>query len=104
MARFDLTEGDRAAVETGVRATLIDPRSAEFGLMMGTRASDGTVSVCGTVNAKNGSRGHTGNQMFIGLLNEATRPAIFTLTAIDPQPQGQSLVSVRCKNIGIELE
>ena len=105
VARFDLTEGDRAIVEAGVRATLTDPQSAEFGLMVGTSASDGAMTVCGTVNAKSGSRGgYTGNQMFIGLLNEATRPAIFSLTAMDPQPQGQLPVSVRCKNIGIELE
>ena len=69
VARFDLTEGDRAIVEAGIRATLIDPQSAEFGLMVGTSGSDGAMTVCGTVNAKSGSRGgYTGNQMFIGLL------------------------------------
>jgi len=105
VARFDLTEGDREIVEAGVRATLINPQSAEFGLMVGVSAADGAGTVCGTVNAKSASKGgYTGNQMFIGLLNEATRPAIFTLTAIDPQPQGQLPVSVRCKNVGIELE
>lgn len=105
VARFDLTEGDRTVVEAGVRGTLLDPQSAEFGLMVGASGAGGAMTVCGTVNARSASRGgYTGNQMFIGLLNEATRPAIFTLTAIDPQPQGQLPVSVRCKNVGIELE
>jgi hypothetical protein len=67
-----------------------------------TRSTDGVVSVCGWVNSKNGVGRYTGNQLFIGLLNVATRPSIFTLTAIST-PEQQTAITLRCQKAGITL-
>jgi hypothetical protein len=73
---FELTDADEVAIKAGVRTSLGNPGSAEFGDMRATRSTDGVVSVCGWVNSKNGVGRYTGNQLFIGLLNVATRPSI----------------------------
>jgi hypothetical protein len=99
---FQLTDADEVAIKAGVRTSLGNPGSAEFGDMRATRSTDGVVSVCGWVNSKNGVGGYTGNQLFIGLLNVATRPSIFTLTAIST-PEQQAAITLRCQKAGITL-
>jgi len=99
---FQLTDADEVAIKAGVRTSLGNPGSAEFGDMRATRSTDGVVSVCGWVNSKNGVGRYTGNQLFIGLLNVATRPSIFTLTAIST-PEQQAAITLRCQKAGITL-
>ena len=99
---FQLTDADDVAIKAGVRTSLGNPGSAEFGDMRATRSTDGVVSVCGWVNSKNGVGRYTGNQLFIGLLNVATRPSIFTLTAIST-PEQQTAITLRCQKAGITL-
>ena len=99
---FQLTDADEVAIKAGVRTSLGNPGSAEFGDMRATRSTDGVVSVCGWVNSKNGVGRYTGNQLFIGLLNVATRPSIFTLTAIST-PEQQTAITLRCQKAGITL-
>jgi hypothetical protein len=99
---FELTDADEVAIKVGVRASLSDPGSAEFGDMRASRGTDGAVSVCGWVNSKNGVGRYTGNQIFIGLLNIAARPSIFTLTAIST-PEQQTAITLRCQKAGITL-
>jgi hypothetical protein len=99
---FELTDADEVAIKAGVRTSLGNPGSAEFGDMRATRSADGVVSVCGWVNSKNGVGRYTGNQLFIGLLNVATRPSIFTLTAIST-PEQQTAITLRCQKAGITL-
>jgi hypothetical protein len=99
---FELTDADEVAIKAGVRTSLGNPGYAEFGDMRATRSTDGVVSVCGWVNSKNGVGRYTGNQLFIGLLNVATRPSIFTLTAIST-PEQQAAITLRCQKAGITL-
>ena len=99
---FELTDADEVAIKAGVRTSLGNPGSAEFGDMRASRGTDGAVSVCGWVNSKNGVGRYTGNQLFIGLLNVATRPSIFTLTAIST-PEQQTAITLRCQKAGITL-
>jgi hypothetical protein len=99
---FQLTDADEVAIKAGVLTSLGNPGSAEFGDMRATRSTDGVVSVCGWVNSKNGVGRYTGNQLFIGLLNVATRPSIFTLTAIST-PEQQAAITLRCQKAGITL-
>ncbi len=99
---FQLTDADEVAIKAGVRTSLGNPGSAEFGDLRATRSTDGVVSVCGWVNSKNGVGRYTGNQLFIGLLNVATRPSIFTLTAIST-PEQQAAITLRCQKAGITL-
>ncbi|MGO8840686.1 MAG: hypothetical protein ACLQF1_05960 [Methyloceanibacter sp.] len=98
---YQLSDSYKATIEATVRATLKDPDSARFGAMSATKDMTGSVSVCGWVNAKNSFGGYTGDQLFIGLLNDGARPAVFTLTAIDPQQPGQWPVLFKCKHAGI---
>ena len=99
---FQLTDADEVVIKAGVRTSLVNPGSAEFGDVRATRSTDGAVSVCGWVNSKNGVGRYTGNQLFIGLLNVATRPFIFTLTAIST-PEQQTAITLRCQKAGITL-
>lgn len=99
---FQLTDADEVVIKAGVRTSLVNPGSAEFGDVRATRSTDGVVSVCGWVNSKNGVGRYTGNQLFIGLLNVATRPSIFTLTAIST-PEQQTAITLRCQKAGITL-
>jgi len=99
---FQLTDTDEVVIKAGVRTSLVNPGSAEFGDVRATRSTDGVVSVCGWVNSKNGVGRYTGNQLFIGLLNVATRPSIFTLTAIST-PEQQTAITLRCQKAGITL-
>jgi len=99
---FQLTDADDVVIKAGVRTSLVNPGSAEFGDVRATRSTDGVVSVCGWVNSKNGVGRYTGNQLFIGLLNVATRPSIFTLTAIST-PEQQTAITLRCQKAGITL-
>jgi len=99
---FQLTDADQVVIKAGVRTSLVNPGSAEFGDVRATRSTDGVVSVCGWVNSKNGVGRYTGNQLFIGLLNVATRPFIFTLTAIST-PEQQTAITLRGQKAGITL-
>ena len=99
---FQLTDADEMAIKAGVRTSLGNAGSAEFGDMRATRSTDGVVSVCGWVNSKNGVGRYTGNQLFIGLLNVVTRPSIFTLTAIST-PEQRTAITLRCQKAGITL-
>ncbi len=57
-----------AALQDGVRASLKDPTSAQFGQhKAGSNAKGGTI-VCGWVNAKNSYGGYTGKQPYLALL------------------------------------
>lgn len=49
---------------TAIRQNLKDPESADFGLAR-AYAADGTIYVCGTVNAKNSFGGYTGKRRYI---------------------------------------
>jgi hypothetical protein len=63
-----LTPKQVEAVKAGVRDGLKDPESARFGQMLAARhAVDGSVMVCGHVNAKNSYGGYTGSGYFIGI-------------------------------------
>ncbi len=57
-----------AALQDGVRASLKDPSSAQFGThKAGTNTKGGTI-VCGWVNAKTSYGGYTGKQPYLALL------------------------------------
>ena len=63
-----LSSSQIAAVHSGVKASLKDPGSAQFSNIQAARGNDGSLAVCGLVNAKNSYGGYTGSQPFIGQL------------------------------------
>jgi hypothetical protein len=71
-APVTLSDADRAAIEAGTRASLQNaPADATFRTMTASRGSDGVVTVCGYVNAKDSSGGNTGDKPFIGVMTGA---------------------------------
>lgn len=63
-----LTPADTIIVHDGVKKSLKDPGSARFGGHAAGISADGTILVCGLVNARNSYGGYTGDQPYSGLL------------------------------------
>jgi hypothetical protein len=55
-----LTDADRAAIETGVRAALGGAAGATFRTMIATKGADGVVTACGYVNTGSGDKPYIG--------------------------------------------
>jgi hypothetical protein len=60
----DALEGRGYLIEQAVRTNLRDPSSAQFSGMRSTKMADGTVIVCGLVNAKNSFGGYVGDELY----------------------------------------
>jgi hypothetical protein len=61
-----LTPAQVTAIQTAVRARLKDPASAAFGGIAAGSNSEGTIQVCGLVNAKNSYGGYNGMTTYAG--------------------------------------
>lgn len=73
---FVLNDTQLALMQTRVRTALKDD-SAQFGAYAAATDEEGTVNVCGLVNAKSGSGGHIGMSPFTGTFDRGT----FVVTA-----------------------
>lgn len=69
--RFVLNDTQLALMQTRVRTALKDD-SAQFGGYAAATDEEGTVKVCGLVNAKSGSGGHIGMSPFTGTFDGGT--------------------------------
>ena len=63
----ELTQAQKSIVESGVRQSLKDPQSAQFGQMYASEDGE-TITVCGLVNSKNSFGGYVGMKPFMGAL------------------------------------
>lgn len=107
---MDYSRRSWPAVQDGVRKSLKDPSSAEFGSYKATRSlgPDGAIVVCGTVNAKNSFGGYTGHLPYGGMLAEigpggavrAFRPFGFA----SPGKNGDIGIYLVCKKHGINID
>ena len=68
--RVSLAPEQMQLVYSGVQRVLSDPASAQFGQIFAGWKPDGTVYVCGSVNARTNSGAFTGDQPFYGTLNQ----------------------------------
>jgi hypothetical protein len=68
--RVSLAPEQMQLVYSGVQRVLSDPASAQFGQIYAGRKPDGTVYVCGSVNARTSSGTFTGDQPFYGTLDQ----------------------------------
>ncbi|MGH6825757.1 hypothetical protein [Methyloceanibacter sp.] len=68
--RVSLAPQQAQLVYSGVQRVLSDPASAQFGQIFAGRKPDGTVYVCGSVNARTSSGALTGDQPFYGTLDQ----------------------------------
>lgn len=99
---YSLTPDDKTIIENGVRQSLKDPDSAKFGPMQASKRSDGAVTVCGYVNAKNSFGGYVGMQPFIGLLSKEPDP-VFGVSGMGGTDTKTMVVKSFCKKSGIEI-
>lgn len=101
---YELTASDRKAVEDGVKTQLKDPTSPLFGSMMGRATPEGSVIVCGQVNAKNSYGGYTGNKPFIGMLvQQGKREAVFAPTGMGGSDIENTSTGMMCAKYGIAI-
>jgi len=99
-APVELTEVQRQAARDSVIAVLKDPDSARFGEIRGARQSDGTVIVCGMVNARTGFGGYAGMSPFTGYF-EPGRSA-FTLNEVGTSDASGAML-YGCRLRGIQI-
>jgi hypothetical protein len=88
-----LTDADRKAIETGVRAALGNPPSATFRTMIATKGSDGIVTACGYVNTG------SGDKPYIGTLSDAG----FTMTGKGGTTEETIATQTACGHKGVHI-
>ncbi|MBA5777101.1 hypothetical protein H2509_08160 [Stappia sp. F7233] len=67
---YELSSAQISTIHAAVRGVLKDPESARFGEIVAASNSEGVVSACGWVNAKNSYGGYTGDKPFLGVLTK----------------------------------
>jgi hypothetical protein len=95
---FILSTKFRHGIESDLRNGLKDPDSARFGVMNAVKQKDGTISICGWVNAKNSYGGYTGETPFIAVYSTKTGHAV--MGPID----NFELIQPICVKDGLTLE
>ncbi|MEE9906694.1 hypothetical protein LWV33_03160 [Brucella intermedia] len=101
-----LNEAQIEIVKEGIKRSLKDPESAEFGAI---KAADtdkkGIFHVCGTVNAKNSFGGYSGQSPYFGVLasmeSEGKTIGMFTLTSLGNTKRDASVVMTTCRQVGV---
>jgi hypothetical protein len=88
-----LTDANRKAIETGVRAALGNPANATFRTMIATKGSDGVVTACGYVNTG------SGDKPYIGTLADAG----FTMTGKGGTAEETIATQTACSNKGVHI-
>ncbi len=66
--RYSLTDAEMNAIKARIIPTLKDPDSARFSPPVASQQPDGSVLVCGSVNAKNSFGGYTGMKPYYAWL------------------------------------
>jgi hypothetical protein len=95
----NLDKATMAEIQSGVKRGLKDPMSAMFGEMYASTGSDGSLHVCGLVNAKNSFGGYTGDKIFYGLLlYEKGKPSSFALAGMGGTDTDDAIARTLCHN------
>ncbi len=82
---------------------LKDPESARFGKMWAARDTEGVVTVCGLVNAKNSYGGYTGMSPFIGVFPRPQPSSGFHVVKIGSSEKDQDVVLTVCRKHGVPI-
>jgi len=102
---YTLTDSEQQIVEKSVKEVLIDPPSALFNDdFRAAKSTDGSIFVCGYVNAKNRFGGYTGNKMFTGIMNNdpsGNRGTQFGVDLLEGPSYGRQIVINTCKKRGV---
>ena len=96
-----LTDQQRQAVDTAIRDVMKDPDSVKIKNIVSTRR-DGTVFVCGAVNAKNSYGGYTGFTPFRIDIDEATsQTTIKSLPGVNADFMAKDMARAMCTAVGL---
>ncbi len=99
--KYQLSQTEQLAVQTGVREGLKDPASAMFGGMAASRNAKGFVYVCGSVNAKNSFGGYVGHQPYFGMLIGEGPKVGFVVAVLGGEETKSEAILKVCRDHGI---
>lgn len=98
--RVGLDARQQEIIVVAVAKWMKNPGSAQFGSMTAARNRFGVVTVCGTVNGRNGAGTYTGLQPYIGvLLGPPARPE-FVVVGIGGTARERADVTALCRESG----
>jgi hypothetical protein len=98
-----LSKTELAAVYDGIRKTLKDPDSAQFGETLAVTLLPGMWNVCGWVNAKNSYGGYTGRQPFYGSLVVGPKGSFFSPIAVGGGDEDVAGIHIACAKYDMKL-
>jgi len=96
-----LTDEVRANIETATRRVMKDPDSAQFGEIAGAQTPEGTINVCGMVNAKNSFGGYVGSRPFFGVYYP--RDSYFEFRTMADSASEFQILRIMCENAGVPV-
>lgn len=102
VSKYVLTPADIQVVTEGVTKSLKDPNSAMFGGMAAALRSDGMITVCGYVNAKNSFGGYVGMTPFFGLMTK-TPVHYFGVTGMGGTETKTTVILQMCSQEGAPI-
>jgi hypothetical protein len=68
--RYSLSPKEMDTIKAAILPKLRDPESARFDVPVAAKQPDGSVTACGTVNAKNGFGGYTGGKTYYATIKD----------------------------------
>lgn len=96
---YTLSPAEIELVKQAAALAADDPSSASFGEWFPAAISDGVITVCGTMNSKNGLGGYTGYKRFAGELSAGG----FTLIARGGDQRNDERVMGACAQAGVKI-
>ena len=102
-ALVDLSNQQQQIIRAGIAKGLKDPESVRFGKLAGTRDKDGSITVCGYLNAKNSYGGYVGMSPFLGVLLAPPRGNSFELVRLASTPTERQAVVATCGQAGVPM-
>lgn len=98
-----LTSQQQNLIREGITKRLNDPESARFGKFGAARTKEGTIIVCGYVNAKNSFGGYTGMAPFMGGFLAPPNNNTFEVIRIGSRDTERQAIIEVCGQRGVPL-
>jgi hypothetical protein len=99
-----LTPDQRQAVDNTLRGLMKDPDSVKIKNIVSTRR-DGTIFVCGSINAKNSYGGYAGFSPFRIDIEEATgRTKVVSNPSSDADYMEKDIARAMCTAVGLNVD
>lgn len=92
-----LSPEQEQTISEAFKAVLLDPESGMISGLAAAESANGTLSVCGYINAKNRFGGYTGKVPFFGTFRDAR----FEVRSVGQDSDSLQQVMNRCQMFGI---